>query len=100
MSLPALPSGLAGLVTDLREFLAAVRFARPDLLWLLLLLPLLALVNRYAHARRKRATAGLGRPAALAGLQTRPRRGRNWAGLAYPLAWVALVLGLAGPRWG
>ena len=99
MSFP-LPPGLSGLLTDAREFLAAVRFARPDLLWLLLLLPLFVLVNRYALTRRKRATAALGRPAALAGLQTRPRRGRNWTGIAYPLAWVALVFGLAGPRWG
>jgi Ca-activated chloride channel family protein len=25
---------------------------------------------------------------------------RRWIGLTYPLAWIALVLGLAGPRWG
>ena len=92
--------GLSALLTDAREFLAAVRFARPELLWLLLLLPALALVNRYAAARRRRATADVGRPAAVAGLQTHPVRGRRWLGLAYPFAWAALVLGLAGPRWG
>src|SRR5205814_5284543 len=74
--------------------------ARPGLLWLLRLLRALALVNRYAAARRRRATADVGRPAAVAGLQTHPVRGRRWLGLAYPLAWAALVLGLAGPRWG
>jgi Ca-activated chloride channel family protein len=91
---------LAGLLTDAREFLLAVRFARPELLWLLLLLPLLAVANKYAAVRRRRAIAEIGRPAAVVSLQTLPRRGRNWLGVAYPLAWVALVLGLAGPRWG
>ncbi|MDB5312125.1 MAG: hypothetical protein JWO38_6327 [Gemmataceae bacterium] len=100
MSFPAIPSGLAGLLTDAREFLAAVRVARPNLLWLLLVLPLLALANRYALIRRRRATGAVGRPAAVAGLQTHPRPRRRWLGLAYPLGWVALVLGLAGPRWG
>jgi Ca-activated chloride channel family protein len=92
--------GLSALLTDAREFLAALRFARPDLLWLLLLLPALALVNRYGALRRRKASADVGRPAAVAGLQTHPVRGRRWLGLAYPLGWMALILGLAGPRWG
>lgn len=98
--MPTFSPALSALLTDAREFAAALRFARPDLLWLLLLLPVLALVNRYAAARRRKAVADIGRPAAVAGLQTRPVRGRRWLGLAYPLAWTALVLGLAGPRWG
>lgn len=100
MPFPSLPPGLAGLLTDAREFLLAVRFARPELLWLLLVVPVLGLANRYALVRRRRATEAIGRPAAVAGLQTHPRPRRRWLGLAYPLAWVALVLGLAGPRWG
>jgi Ca-activated chloride channel family protein len=92
--------GLSALLTDAREFLAALRFARPDLLWLLLLLPALALVNRYGALRRRKASAEVGRPAAVAGLQTHPVRGRRWLGLAYPFAWMAVILGLAGPRWG
>ncbi|MBX9627932.1 MAG: VWA domain-containing protein [Gemmataceae bacterium] len=100
MTFPQLPSGLAGLLTDLREFVEAVRFARPGLLWLLLVLPVLALVDRYAVVRRRRAAALIGRPGAVAGLRTDPRPGRRWLGLLYPLGWVALVLGLAGPRWG
>ena len=95
-----IPSGLAGLLTDAREFLAAVRLARPELLWLLLVLPILAAADRHATVRRRRAIAEVGRPAAVAALQSRPRRGRNWPGIAYPLAWIALVIGLAGPRWG
>jgi Ca-activated chloride channel family protein len=93
-------SGLAGLAADVREFLAAVRFARPELLWLVLLLPALGLVNRWAAKRRRAAVARIGRPAAVAGQLTHPVPRRRWLGLAYPLAWVALVLGLAGPRWG
>jgi Ca-activated chloride channel family protein len=98
--MPTFSPGLSALLTDAREFVAALRFARPDLLWLLLLLPALALVNRYAALKRRKASGEVGRPAAVAGLQTHPVRGRRWLGLAYPLAWMALVLGVAGPRWG
>ena len=93
-------SGLGGLAADARESVAAVRLARPELLWLLLVLPLFALLNRLATIRRRKAVAEIGRPAAVAMLHTHPVRGRRWLGLAYPLAWVALIVGLAGPRWG
>jgi Ca-activated chloride channel family protein len=93
-------SGLAGLITDVREFLTAVRVARPDALWLLLLLPLLGLLNRWAARRRRGAAALVGRPAAVAGQLTHPVPRRSWLGLAYPIAWLGLVLGVAGPRWG
>ncbi len=96
----ATSSGLSGLLTDGREFLAAVRLARSDALWLLLLLPMLALLNRFAARRRKHAVAAIGRPAAVAGQLTHPRPSHRWLGLAYPLAWLFLVLGIAGPRWG
>lgn len=95
-----LPPGLAGFLADAREFLAGVRFAQSGALWLLLLLPGFVLVNRLAAARRRNATAAIGRAGAVAALQTHPIRRRRWVGLAYPLAWVLLVLGLAGPRWG
>lgn len=96
----SLPSGLSGLFTDAREFLVATRFARPELLWLLWVLPVLALANRYAQLRRRKATEALGRPAAVAGLFTQPRPRHRWLGVAYPFAWTALILGIAGPRWG
>ena len=94
------PTLLTNLLADAREFLAAVRFARAEWLLLLLILPLFAALNWYAAARRRRATTAIGRPAAVAGLSTHPRPRCRWVGLAYPLAWVALVLGIAGPRWG
>ena len=100
MELFAASSGLAGLLTDAREFVLAVRLARPGALWLLLLLPLLGLLNRWASRRRKKAVAAIGRPAAVAGQLTHPRPRRKWLGLTYPLAWLLLVLGVAGPRWG
>ena len=96
----AASSGLGGLLTDAREFVAAVRLARPDALWLLLLLPVLGLLNWWAARRRKRAIAAVGRPAAVAGQLTHPRPTRRWLGLAYPVAWVLLVFGIAGPQWG
>jgi Ca-activated chloride channel family protein len=78
-----------------------VRFARPALLWLLLITPILALVDRWAARRRKAAVARIGRPAAVAGQLTAPAtRRRWWPGLAYSIGWVSLVLGLSGPRWG
>src|SRR2546421_2746391 len=100
MELLAVSSGLSGLLTDAREFVAAVRLARPFALWLLLLLPLLGLLNRWAARRRKRSVAAIGRPAAVAGQLTHPRPGRKWLGLAYPFAWLLLVGGIAGPMWG
>jgi Ca-activated chloride channel family protein len=100
MLLLAASSGLTGLLTDAREFVAAVRVARPDALWLLLLIPVLGLLNRWAARRRKRAIAAVGRPSAVAGQLTHPRPTRRWLGLAYPIAWLLLVLGIAGPRWG
>ncbi len=96
----ALSSGLAGFAADARDFLIALRFARPGLLWLLLLLPALAVVNRWATRRRRGAIARMGRPAAIAGQLTHPISRRRWLGIAYPLGWVLLVLGLAGPQWG
>lgn len=93
-------SGLSGFAADVREFLVALRFARPDALWLLVLVPVLELVNRWAVRRRRAATARIGRPAALAGQLTQPVARRRWLGLAYPIAWMLLLVGLAGPRWG
>jgi Ca-activated chloride channel family protein len=96
----ALPSGLAGFASDVREFLAALRFAHSSALWLLLLLPILGLMNRWSARKRRNAVAQVGRPAAIAGQLTNSLPRRRWLGLAYPLGWIFLILGLAGPQWG
>lgn len=96
--LSTLPSGLSAGLNDAKEFLLAVRFARP---WWLLLggIPIVLAVARLAIALRQRAIAVL--PAdAVARLRTGPRR-RGWlAPIGLSLAWMLLVLGAAGPRWG
>ena len=64
-----------------------IRFARPEVLWLLLLLPLLGLAEplggESAACARSRASAG--RRRSRGNSRTRSLR-RRWLGLAYPLA--------------
>lgn len=81
------------------ETLSAITFARPEWLVLLLLLPVFALLGWWSARRRKNALAAIGVPRALTALRTPAVRGR-WLSVAFPLAWVLLVVGLAGPRWG
>ncbi len=100
MELFAASSGLAGLLTDAREFLAAVRFAQPAALWLFLLPPVLGLLDFWANRRRRAALKAIGRPSAVAGQLTHPRPRHFWQGMAYSFAWTLLVMGIAGPRWG
>jgi Ca-activated chloride channel homolog len=96
----AISSGLAGFASDAREFLAALRFAHSYALWLLLLLPMLVLLNRWSARQKRMAVVKIGRPAAVAGQLTHSIPRRRWFGLAYPLGWILLILGLAGPQWG
>jgi len=100
MSLLAISLGLAGFAEDARDFLVALRFARPELLWLFLLLPLFAILNRWASRQRRAAIAKIGRPNAVAGQFTQPAARRRWLPLAYSIAWILLILGVAGPLWG
>lgn len=76
-------------------------FARPELLWLLLLLPALAAAGVYGYARRRRRIAeGLGDPGLVARL--------GLGDLRFPAARLALIAGAAaalglaaaGPQWG
>ena len=71
MDLSHLQSGLASVWADVKQFLAAVRFARPGLLWLSLAPILLAVVGLFAARAKRRQVAEFGRPAAVAGLLTR-----------------------------
>jgi Ca-activated chloride channel family protein len=96
----AASSGLAGVLDDVQQFFVELRFARPPALWLLVLVPTLVLVNRWATRRRRAAVAQIGRPAAVAGQLTHPIPRRKWLGLAYPLGLLLLILGIAGPLWG
>ncbi len=100
MSLLATASGLAGFAADARDFLVALRFARPELLWLFLLFPLFALLNRWAARRRRLAIAKIGRPNAIAGQLTQPATRSRWLRFSQSLAWTLLILGVAGPLWG
>ena len=100
MDLPQFQTGLGTVWADLREFLAAVRFARPELLWLSLAPILLAVLAFVAEWQKRTAVAAFGRPAAVAGLHTM-RPGRQWlARFLLGFGWTALVLAVAGPRWG
>ncbi|MCS6865826.1 MAG: VWA domain-containing protein [Gemmataceae bacterium] len=78
----------------------AVRFRQPVMLWLLGIVPLLGILNRLAQRRNRAALAAVGRPATVAGQLIQPQKRTRWHGWAYPLAWVLLVVGWAGPRWG
>jgi Ca-activated chloride channel family protein len=76
-----------------------VSFARPDLLPLLLLLPLAVVVA--GARRRRRAAAQLGDPATIsrlggAGLLRFPARSL----VLLTVAAAALALAASGPRWG
>jgi len=80
--------------------LAAVHFARPEALWALLALPLIALLWRWRRRRssvwRQNVDAHLLPHLLVAG----NGRGRGWAGLFLLLGgWVLAVLALAGPGW-
>lgn len=98
--LPPMPSGLVAVWADVRQFLAALRFARPDLLWLSLL-PVVLSILAFVAARRQRSALGqVGRPAAVFGLLTRSPTPRRLTRVALFFAWTAFVLGAAGPRWG
>lgn len=96
----AASSVFSGLAADAREWLAALKFARPGVLWLLLLSVPLAILNWWAARRSRAALALIGRPGAVAGQLTYPRPRSRWRGASHSLAWALLVLGTAGPRWG
>ena len=56
--------------------------------------------ERVGGAADARAVAAIGRPTTVAGLFTHTRSARWLSALIYLLAWVLLVVGIAGPRWG
>lgn len=75
-------------------------FARPAWLWLLLLVPALALLAWRAEVWRQRALALLGQSRQLRELELRRRRGRFWSRFALQFGLTLLILAAAGPQWG
>ena len=77
-----------------------ISFARPVLLWLLFLLPLLILLAYRMGKRRRRLLEQFGQLESLAGLSSLQPRRRVRARLCLLGSVLLLVIGLAGPRWG
>jgi Ca-activated chloride channel family protein len=69
-------------------------FANPELLWVLTLVPLLALLGWHGRRRRRETLARLGT------LTVIPRGRPTWQGLGWALAVGLLIVAAAGPRWG
>lgn len=100
MDLGAWPSGLSGAWTDLREFLAAIRWARPGLLWLSFVPPALLLLDWWARRQNRAVAERLGRASAIRNLAIRSPRRSALGRVCFGLAWSAFVVAMAGPRWG
>ena len=79
---------------------SAFVFARPWLLALAALVPLLGLLAFLAERRRRRALQRVGEPIAVAGLAVLRGRARRRARLCLTLALLLLAVAAAGPSWG
>ena len=75
-------------------------FAQPWALWLLLALPALSVLWAWARWRRRRALRRLGASYLIERLLLVRPRLRRWQSMLVLLALAALILGIAGPRWG
>ncbi len=93
-------SGLGGAWTDLREFIVAVHWARPGLLWLAFVPVLPLLADWWAAARNRASALCIGRTSAVRGLWTGSARHGFWGRCCFALALASLVLASAGPHWG
>lgn len=93
-------SGFGAAWADLREFLAALRWARPSLLWLSFVPIAFVMLEWCARGRNRVAAARLGRAGAVRNLAVHVPRRNALRRLAFGLAWSSFVLALAGPRWG
>jgi len=77
----------------------AATFARPWVLWLLAVVPVLGILAWRADVWRRRALARVG-GRQVHQLQEQRRRGRFWANLGVQTGLVLCVLAAAGPQWG
>lgn len=93
-------SALQAWLTEAREFLAAVRFRHPGLLWLTVLPAALSVLVWLAGRRGQRRLARFGRLGAVAALRTGPDGGGSLSKWLMALAWVSLTLAVAQPRLG
>jgi Ca-activated chloride channel family protein len=76
-------------------------FARPNYLYLLVLVPLIALFLAWAASRRRMALAKLGTPSLIAALSVSvSSRKRRWKMALWFAALIALIVALARPLWG
>jgi Ca-activated chloride channel family protein len=76
------------------------RLAHPAALWLLAVQPLLWVLAIRAWFRRRRLLRRLGTGLALRALTAPGRGGRGLRNLCWSTGTLALILGVAGPRWG
>lgn len=78
-----------------------MEFARPNFLYLLILIPLTALLLIWAARRRQADIARLGTPALIAALSASvSATRRRWKTVLWFIALVTLIVALARPRWG
>lgn len=75
-------------------------FARPILLWLLLMLPVLIVLGYRMGKRRRALLEQFGQLEALAGLSSLQPRWRGRARLCVLGSLLLVIIGLSGPRWG
>src|SRR5688500_5123115 len=75
-------------------------FARPSFLYLLILLPVLGAMAIVAARRRRAALARIGRPETVSGLSSLRPGARRRSRLLVFVGLAALILAVAGPRWG
>src|SRR5436305_14625462 len=75
-------------------------FARPRVLGLLAMIPVLVLLAYLTERRRRRALVHIGSPGAVATLLSPPAGFALLRGLCRNLALVLLVVAVAGPQWG
>ncbi|HYT91419.1 MAG TPA: VWA domain-containing protein [Gemmataceae bacterium] len=95
-------SRLGGYLSQLGTALEGMvaRLAYPAALWLLAVIPVLWVVSIVAWYRRRRALRRLGSGLALRTLTSTHGRWRSLRSLCWSTGITALVLGIAGPRWG
>ena len=100
MDFGGVQSGFGAAWADLREFLTALRWSRPGLLWLSFVPISFLILEWWASARNRVVAARLGRSGAVRNLAVRVPRRSALRRLAFGFAWSSFVLALAGPRWG